>query len=304
MLKRAFTLIELLVVIAIIAILAAILFPVFAQAKLAAKKTVALSDTKQIGLAMNIYTNDYDDMTPSIYYINNEGTVDVYQTMQPYIKNMDIFFASEWTATNGTAIGNTTISCDNTATPPGYFVPSGAEAEECLSFGYNWGFGIWAGGGLLGPQMNLTNGNNYQTGISMSSVDAPAGLAAFGDEYDGRRYTMSAIGSDLEYYTGPQHNSSLRYGGNFNFCFLDSHAKSTPVNGYTFNPAAAVPGEGYIMMPANSSIWTNFWCSTSGGDVSPSQLPGLEGVPDMQCGQFIQVAMSGGLGIPINVWPN
>src|ERR1700716_4080994 len=59
--KRAFTLIELLVVIAIIAILAAILFPVFAQAKLAAKKTSDLSNLKQIGLGTKIYLSDYDD---------------------------------------------------------------------------------------------------------------------------------------------------------------------------------------------------------------------------------------------------
>ncbi|MGV3615390.1 MAG: prepilin-type N-terminal cleavage/methylation domain-containing protein [Fimbriimonas sp.] len=62
--RKAFTLIELLVVIAIIAILAAILFPVFAQAKAAAKKTVALSNQKQIGLGTLMYTADYDDMWP------------------------------------------------------------------------------------------------------------------------------------------------------------------------------------------------------------------------------------------------
>ncbi len=62
--KRAFTLIELLVVIAIIAILAAILFPVFAQAKNAAKKTQALSSLKQIGTATQIYLADYDDTFP------------------------------------------------------------------------------------------------------------------------------------------------------------------------------------------------------------------------------------------------
>lgn len=64
MLKRAFTLIELLVVIAIIAILAAILFPVFAQAKMAAKKTQALSNVKNLGTAVQIYLGDYDDTYP------------------------------------------------------------------------------------------------------------------------------------------------------------------------------------------------------------------------------------------------
>ena len=63
--KRAFTLIELLVVIAIIAILAAILFPVFAQAKKSAKAIASLSNLKQIGTGMKIYSGDADDAYPT-----------------------------------------------------------------------------------------------------------------------------------------------------------------------------------------------------------------------------------------------
>ncbi len=68
--KNAFTLIELLVVITIIAILAAILFPVFAQAKEAAKKTACISNVKQISLAYTMYVADYDDICPPEYIID------------------------------------------------------------------------------------------------------------------------------------------------------------------------------------------------------------------------------------------
>lgn len=73
--KRAFTLIELLVVIAIIAILAAILFPVFAQAKVAAKGTASLSNIKQIGTSAMIYMADYDDMPVLEGYIQANAPV-------------------------------------------------------------------------------------------------------------------------------------------------------------------------------------------------------------------------------------
>ncbi|MBC8065715.1 MAG: prepilin-type N-terminal cleavage/methylation domain-containing protein [Chlorobia bacterium] len=72
--RSAFTLIELLVVIAIIAILAAILFPVFAQAKEAAKKTSALSNVKQMGTSFMIYTSDYDDNFPMAFSRRANGT--------------------------------------------------------------------------------------------------------------------------------------------------------------------------------------------------------------------------------------
>ena len=62
--KRGFTLIELLVVITIIAVLASIVFPVFSRAKEAAKKTVCLSNMRQIGLALTMYMTDHDDRLP------------------------------------------------------------------------------------------------------------------------------------------------------------------------------------------------------------------------------------------------
>lgn len=70
--KRGFTLIELLVVIAIIAILAAILFPVFAQAREKARQTGCLSNNKQIGMATIMYLQDYDEMFPAQPWYNND----------------------------------------------------------------------------------------------------------------------------------------------------------------------------------------------------------------------------------------
>ena len=104
--KRAFTLIELLVVIAIIAILAAILFPVFAQAREKARSISCLSNQKQIGLAVLQYVQDYDEIFPQAAYMGprplavtipvalpagGPSVLTVYDLLQPYMKNVDIF---------------------------------------------------------------------------------------------------------------------------------------------------------------------------------------------------------------------
>ncbi len=96
MIRRAFTLIELLVVIAIIAILAAILFPVFAQAKLAAKQTASLSSVKQIMTGNIMYQGDADDQ-PVPYLWQNRGDgewISYIELTEPYIKNTDIYINS------------------------------------------------------------------------------------------------------------------------------------------------------------------------------------------------------------------
>lgn len=83
--RRAFTLLELLVVIAIIAILAAILFPVFAQARESARQASCLSNTRQLGMALSQYIQDNDEQFP---YIRRE-TAWPY-TVQPYLKDWRI----------------------------------------------------------------------------------------------------------------------------------------------------------------------------------------------------------------------
>src|SRR5713226_5282432 len=103
--RKGFTLIELLVVIAIIAILAAILFPVFAQAKEAAKKTSCLSNTKQFNLASIMYSGDVDDTL----VMGWNGTTCVFRdnglpyrnwfpwdsAVQPYLKNLGILLCPD-----------------------------------------------------------------------------------------------------------------------------------------------------------------------------------------------------------------
>lgn len=96
-LNKAFTLIELLVVIAIIAILAAILFPVFAQAKEAAKRTACLSNAKQIALSQKMYSGDNDDTLPIFHAYNTtpapwlDTHLGTEVQLLPYVKSKEIF---------------------------------------------------------------------------------------------------------------------------------------------------------------------------------------------------------------------
>lgn len=96
--KRAFTLIELLVVIAIIAILAAILFPVFAKAREAARKASCQSNMKQVLTASMMYSQDYDEMIVNSYggYVYNGGTMFWMGMILPYTKNTGIYICPSW----------------------------------------------------------------------------------------------------------------------------------------------------------------------------------------------------------------
>lgn len=166
--RSAFTLIELLVVIAIIAILAAILFPVFAQAKAAAKTTSTLSNIKQLGTAVHMYSGDYDDMTPGAFqcgYVNN----DPYCGADWFSNQSDRFVA--WSTLIWPYMKNAQITMDTTA--------NSAVATSAPSPGsFNWGiyttisanrlgfFGhdSWASGSYV-----ITTGRNISSQENLSS---------------------------------------------------------------------------------------------------------------------------------------
>ncbi len=140
MLRRAFTLIELLVVIAIIAILAAILFPVFAQAKASAKKTAALSNFKQNTLGIIQYQTDNDDRYPIFTYNNtvdaNPANPDsvVLLMVQPYMKNYSIMEDPLDVATD---MERETVEVINPSSRPAY-----KQAQINLNLAYKADFGL------------------------------------------------------------------------------------------------------------------------------------------------------------------
>lgn len=204
--KKAFTLIELLVVIAIIAILAAILFPVFAQAKEAAKKTSCLSNVRQIGIAMLMYTNDSDDYYPGNDQLepsslnSNPGDTRMPYDMQlnPYIKNWNIFHCPDDTAQRSPAssLSFWDVSFQTKAIPRSYqFVGNIVTAAGPAQY-----FGIDPNTGLSTypyPAVGYAP-TPGPTGHNGSDVQAPADTVALVEAFG-----PTFSGSDVGYVGSP-----------------------------------------------------------------------------------------------------
>lgn len=182
--RRAFTLIELLVVIAIIAILAAILFPVFAQAKEAAKKTACLAQAKQIGASFIMYNNDFDDKWPgllagvapinggNIYWIPYD------QQIHPYVKNDDIFRCPD----------------DSTGGAPAGSIPFWDNAYRARKIKRSYGY--------VGPIFTIQAGGRDSTNTGMSTgpydIGVPLNEGRTTTSFDDPSFTISLVENWLE----------------------------------------------------------------------------------------------------------
>jgi len=253
--RRAFTLIELLVVIAIIAILAAILFPVFAQAKLAAKKIRVLSQMKQLGTAVTLYASDADDYFVPASMRGGAGDPIVWPPLVlPYTKSEPLFVTGEGDATPtrswaGEAGGiysrrNQDIGySDATGYDPNSTAVEGAAAPGTEGFTSAANFsraefaaetGLFAvtpnskTGKERGYVFNPYNGPNDPGGDYAKGLPLVADVNLVTTPYKGNNYTGLAAGALKPIYA--------KFGGNGTgdgttpVIFADGHAKAFSAN--------------------------------------------------------------------------
>ena len=206
--KSAFTLIELLVVIAIIAILAAILFPVFARARENARRSSCTSNLKQIGLGIIQYTQDYDEAFPLRSISNGYGGVFV--QIQPYLKSAQI------------------LQCPSEPNGPQSCTNGGG---GCSDYAYNIGLGATN----TNPATNrsLSQAVLTQPVLTVMAVDYTSGygdLASSGCALD-----SWTCGAALEVTAG---GAAQRHLETQNVLFTDGHVKS--YRGQTLNGSATI----------------------------------------------------------------
>jgi prepilin-type N-terminal cleavage/methylation domain-containing protein len=214
--RSGFTLIELLVVIAIIAILAAILFPVFAQAKAAAKTTQSISNMKQIGTGMQMYLGDYDDVYPNRRYNaiapdSNPTLLSWKHVIFPYIKSAPLFTDT---------VSEAAKYPDDVADPA--LMPGMTISEPKFARGYAFADIPW-----------MLQKNWGATTLTATSLENPAGTLVIAEQKRAWVDTGPYLNwtSNAEYPGDPSAGFKYPWGGNkwsdkaMVLVYHDSHAK-------------------------------------------------------------------------------
>lgn len=237
--KKGFTLIELLVVIAIIAILAAILFPVFAQAREKARQITCASNEKQIGLAMVQYVQDNDEHWPTFIRGDTYGNGTWYAweyMIYPYLKSVDVFLCPSIKSKQGvqgelTSNPWPTIISDYNCnvngfnfgewSSPGY--PSGTNPQSFPTQGAPY-CGPGAGCAISGGSEvgNGICGGAYSGGVTDSMLISPSTTIAVYEFTNG--YPNPLDGGGEGWGTGNEMNAPHQ--GLVNYLFADSHVKA------------------------------------------------------------------------------
>ncbi|MBI1333790.1 MAG: prepilin-type N-terminal cleavage/methylation domain-containing protein [Armatimonadetes bacterium] len=217
--SKAFTLIELLVVIAIIAILAAILFPVFAQAKLAAKKASDLSNTKQLALGIYMYGSDVDDTYPFCWGWNSEWRPWHIQ-VAPYVKNLQIWRSpvDNWNR------GNT--STYPAIDPANCSDPNKPAIGVTYSMNYTWPAGGW--GWSSNDEQELMSPTSSAGGASQTSVPSVATTIIMAPRPNWYHQWCQGWATEVFFNYGEftmQGGGQKMFGNGTNYGFCDGHSK-------------------------------------------------------------------------------
>ncbi|HZT41574.1 MAG TPA: DUF1559 domain-containing protein [Chthonomonadaceae bacterium] len=161
--QSGFTLIELLVVIAIIAILAAILFPVFAQAREKARQAACITNSRQLGLAIDMYTQDYDERLPGLEWAWQSAQMTWPQMVQPYIKNWNEFRCPSDGQANDQTYATDCWFCSNPSTQTQLDTIRGYQSN----YGYNYAF-------LSPAVLSPDAGTFYYIGEPLAAIAQPS----------------------------------------------------------------------------------------------------------------------------------